>query len=219
MKKTEEDFDKFVNNIKINEEKDFFKGKRTILNNKFAALKQAHMFAKEQATINRGFWVDPEFGESVEDENGLESLFSSEVKLLSAVGVSVTQGVKSQLMNRRVGFEQVLRQNNMKFDWKRLKEISTEREPVFIENDAKSADVHQGSLGDCWLIGAMSLIGSRDELLTGGLDLRKLDVEGELTDEQVSEATKLLHRMIFRQNFLKIFEFFRFFGSFFRLNK
>ena len=40
--------------------------------------------------------------------------------------------------------------------------------PQFVDNGASSNDCKQGGLGDCWLISAMSVLVTRDELLVGG---------------------------------------------------
>lgn len=40
--------------------------------------------------------------------------------------------------------------------------------PQFVDDGAGAADCIQGSLGDCWLISAMGVLVSRDELLMGG---------------------------------------------------
>ena len=39
----------------------------------------------------------------------------------------------------------------------------------FISADASAQDVIQGAIGDCWFIGALSVLATRDELLRGGL--------------------------------------------------
>jgi len=40
--------------------------------------------------------------------------------------------------------------------------------PQFVDDGAASSDCKQGGLGDCWLISAMSVLVTRDELLIGG---------------------------------------------------
>lgn len=43
------------------------------------------------------------------------------------------------------------------------------RIPVqFVDDGVASDDCIQGNLGDCWLISAMSVLATRDELLIGG---------------------------------------------------
>ena len=45
------------------------------------------------------------------------------------------------------------------------------KEGKFLQGDASSNEVKQGALGDCWFIGALSVLATRDELLRGGADL------------------------------------------------
>jgi len=39
-----------------------------------------------------------------------------------------------------------------------------------MKDDLKANDVVQGALGNCWFIGALSVIATRDELLMGKLE-------------------------------------------------
>ena len=58
-------------------------------------------------------------------------------------------------------------------------------EPKFIDDGLAANDVKQGKLGDCWFIGALSVIATRDELLRGG-NMKKIAAEnGELGDTAV----------------------------------
>jgi len=52
--------------------------------------------------------------------------------------------------------------------WLEAKDYCGGLKPQFIDDGAGAGDVKQGLLGDCWFIGALSVIVSRDELLTGG---------------------------------------------------
>lgn len=40
--------------------------------------------------------------------------------------------------------------------------------PQFVDDGVASSDCVQGKLGDCWLISAMSVLATRDELIIGG---------------------------------------------------
>lgn len=73
----------------------------------------------------------------------------------------------------------------IEFDWRRIQDISGDKKAVFVESDPKSSDVQQGSLGDCWMIGALNIVGSRNELLRGTFN-PNVDLSGEISDAEVS---------------------------------
>jgi len=47
--------------------------------------------------------------------------------------------------------------------------------PAFIMGEASSNEVKQGAIGDCWFIGALSVVATKDELIRGGSNL--VDIE------------------------------------------
>jgi hypothetical protein len=53
-------------------------------------------------------------------------------------------------------------------DWVIPEEI-TEETPMFFDDGPAPNDVIQGKLGDCWFIGALSVLATRDDLLRGGV--------------------------------------------------
>ncbi len=55
--------------------------------------------------------------------------------------------------------------------------MAVKSKPKFILDGATPCDVKQGIIGDCWLIGALSVLATRDELLRGGL--RSVEIESE----------------------------------------
>lgn len=57
----------------------------------------------------------------------------------------------------------------LKVDWVFAEELCDPGEvPQFVDDGVASSDCIQGNLGDCWLISAMSVLDTRDELLIGG---------------------------------------------------
>ena len=60
--------------------------------------------------------------------------------------------------------------------WMRPEDYANER-PQFIDDGVGANDVKQGQIGDCWLIGALSVLAVRDELLRGGT--KKIEKQGE----------------------------------------
>lgn len=63
----------------------------------------------------------------------------------------------------------------------------------FVKGDASANEVKQGALGDCWFIGALSVLATRDELLRGQAEL----VPPELTALIDSDTTKMLSSGVF----------------------
>ena len=62
-------------------------------------------------------------------------------------------------------------------------------QPHFTEGGAGANDVKQGAIGDCWLIGALSVLATRDELLQGFAKL-KIDPNADITDD-VAQAMSM----------------------------
>jgi len=58
--------------------------------------------------------------------------------------------------------------------------------PQFVDDGVASNDCKQGTLGDCWLISAMSVLATRDELLVGGRRGMEYD-ENMIVDKMVAD--------------------------------
>jgi calpain, invertebrate len=73
--------------------------------------------------------------------------------------------------------------------WKRpediCKENSIEEKPAFFKGDASSNDVRQGAIGDCWFIGALSVLATRDELIVGA-GSSPMVKKGMMIDKQIA---------------------------------
>lgn len=53
-------------------------------------------------------------------------------------------------------------------EWLRPSEyLDAGQEAHFVKGSASANEVKQGALGDCWFIGALSVLATRDELLRG----------------------------------------------------
>lgn len=78
-----------------------------------------------------------------------------------------------------------------------------EMTPGFIKGDASANEVKQGALGDCWFIGAMSVLATRDELVRGGTDYLSPQME-RLIDNDIATLLSmgvfppLFHRFRFK---------------------
>jgi hypothetical protein len=97
--------------------------------------------------------------------------------------------------------------------WKFATELSDQPEQ-FIDDGAGSNDVKQGQLGDCWFIGALSVLATKDNLLRGGVSLLKNWKNQTLTDEQAYELTIGVYPPIFHKYRKKGLYVFRFFKDF-----
>lgn len=49
--------------------------------------------------------------------------------------------------------------------WRHAEDLHTGAQ--FVDDGASAADVKQGNIGNCWFIGALSVLATRDELLRG----------------------------------------------------
>ena len=136
-------------------EVDFYRNKETILNSEVAALAKCLQLEQElQDTV----FFDLEFGpKSDDDDEGSKcSLYCN--------------GVKPQS-----------HPDPENIAWRRPSEYLDEGVVgKFISGDASSNEVKQGALGDCWFIGAMSVLATRDDLLRGG---------GEYNDPRLKNLT------------------------------
>ena len=135
-------FVSYMDKIKI-EESDYFMNVKTILNDPMKALKKCVDIVNELKAKKSGkmLFEDPDFGPSQKDPFGFNS----------------------------ISFDPPYRgaPNPQDVAWCRPKEISPDVEPEFLVDGATSNDVNQGALGDCWLIGAMSILSSNDAYIRG----------------------------------------------------
>ena len=66
--------------------------------------------------------------------------------------------------------------------WLRLNQISQKKRPEFIDDGAETNDVIQGAIGDCWFIGAMSVLATEDAYIRGSFDPDNNE-DGEISDK------------------------------------
>ena len=86
--------------------------------------------------------------------------------------------------------------------------------PQFVDDGAGANDVKQGSLGDCWFIGALSVIVTRDELLRGGQRGLQIDPDVIIDRELASALSKGVYPPIFHRFRMKGIYVLRFFKNF-----
>lgn len=84
--------------------------------------------------------------------------------------------------------------------WLHAKELCPPgKAPQFVDDGVASADCIQGTLGDCWLISAMSVLATRDELLIGGRRGMELDPDMLIGPELASLLSKGVYPPIFHR--------------------
>jgi hypothetical protein len=169
MNMTEEEvqreFENYMEKVKIDPKSDFFLGKKTIINDPLKALKRCLEIVAsiKQKKSGRMLFDDEEFGPNINDPFGFDS----------------------------ISFDPPYRGAPNKEDvaWCRLIEISPNAPPEFLFEGATSNDVNQGALGDCWFIGAMSILSSDDRYIRGNFkpdmskptEVTKIESNGMMT--------------------------------------
>lgn len=88
----------------------------------------------------------------------------------------------------------------------------TKGEGSFITTSTSANDVIQGALGDCWFIGALSVLAIRDELIIGGLNYFKESTDIKMTPAILKQMAEGVYPPIFRmyENYgIYVFRFFK----------
>jgi calpain len=83
---------------------------------------------------------------------------------------------------------------------------------LFISDDASADDVIQGAIGDCWFIGALSVLATRDELLRGGFSSDQIKKDMKISKELARDMSRGVFPPMFhvymKQN-IWVFKFFK----------
>lgn len=126
---------------------DYFMGCPSMLTSEKAALAKVSQIYRELKLKKINKFVDVDFGpKDDKDERGNKMCLYKDGQ----------PSVKGQTLPDDV-------------EWIHPEKFCTANEkPQFVDNGAGSNDCIQGELGDCWLISAMSVLVTRDELLVGG---------------------------------------------------
>jgi len=128
-------------------EDDYFMGRKSILNSEKAALAKCRQIWKRLKAKDMRKFVDTEFGPRNDND---------------------VDGHKCSLYkNGRLPAKGFTKPDDI--EWAYAETLCDPGEvPQFVDDGAASNDCKQGNLGDCWLISAMSVLVTRDELLVGG---------------------------------------------------
>ena len=95
--------------------------------------------------------------------------------------------------------------------WLRPNQISQEKRPEFIDDGAETNDVIQGAIGDCWFIGALSVLATEDAYIRGSFDPSK-DDDGKISDKEALGMTSGVYPPMFhylRKYGMYVFRFFK----------
>ena len=84
--------------------------------------------------------------------------------------------------------------------------------PQFVDDGAGANDVRQGTIGDCWFVSALSVLVTRDELLTGGRAGMKYNKDMIIDKETASSLSQgvwpaIFHR--YRKQGIYVLRFFK----------
>ena len=129
-------------------EADYFQGCKTMLNNEKAALAVARDTYLGLKKTKARKYQDPDFGPkddgTTDPEGHKMAMYKTGVPPLGYPAPDECKWVYSEDL------------------------CDPGEQPQFVDDGAASEDCIQGKLGDCWLISAMSVLVTRDELLVGG---------------------------------------------------
>lgn len=166
-------------------EEDYYRGVKTILNNEAAALCVAEKLYN--ATPEGKDFIDMDFGPKNDDD---------------------TDGNKFALYFNGEAPRGYMNPDNV--SWVNPDEYVDD--PVFMKDGTSSVDVKQGQLGDCWFIGALSVIAQRTNLLVGGLNSIKVGKDLKISNEMAKSLSEGVYPPIFhmyRKKGLWVFKFFK----------
>jgi hypothetical protein len=158
-------------------ETDYFMGCETMLTSERAALAKARQLHQKLAASGQTRFVDPDFGPLAFDDvqRGAKSIYK--------YGQPQQRGYPAP--------EDI--------DWVHAEDLSKDGHAHFVLKGASASDCVQGVLGDCWLVSAMSVIATRDELLMGGLTNMSVEKDMVVDKKMASAMSKGIYPPIFHR--------------------
>lgn len=182
---------------KVEPEKDYFRKCPTILNSEKAALKVAEELFQACMKTNKR-WFDKDFGPKTE-----------------AVAAE-TQSDEYKTECSIACYGKPDEEKAGEIVWKAPRDYLEEGGDTveFVKNDASSNEVKQGECGDCWFIGALSVISTRDNLLRGGLENVEVTEGMKVSAYIASQMSSGVYAPIFHKYRTKGIYVLRFFKDF-----
>ena len=175
-------------------EADYFQGCKSMLTSERAALAVASkLFEGLEAKGGGARYLDPDFG----PKDGGDA--QGNAKALYTDGKPPAPGYPEPAT----------------VEWVRAEDVAgPATAPKFVAGGAGANDVRQGALGDCWFIGALSVIVTRDELLTGGSAGMQYDADMIIDKEIAASLSMGVYPPIFHRFRLRGIYVLRFFKNF-----
>jgi hypothetical protein len=181
--------DDLIDRLRDVENTDFFNYgkayyKKTILNSDKAALKYCETLLDKMRKKGKKNFEDPDFGPKYKGDVATDSIYFGDIPK---------------------GYPQP---KNM--EWCRPGEI-TSKKPEFVDQGADTNDVIQGALGDCWFIGALSVLATDDPLLRGSFDKSKNE-DGLIDNDEAAAMTSGVYPPMFhylRKYGMYVFRFYK----------
>ena len=182
--------DDLIDRLKDVENSDFFNHdkpyyKKTILNSDKACLKYCELLLAKMRLKGKTLFEDPDFGPKYKGDIAQDSIYFEDIPS---------------------GYPQP---KNMV--WCRPGEISKKKRPEFIDDGADTNDVIQGALGDCWFIGALSVLATEDAYIRGSFDPEK-NTDDEISNYEAKGMTSGVYPPMFhylRKYGMYVFRFFK----------
>jgi Calpain family cysteine protease len=192
----------FLKKIEVNSE-DYYNGHKTILRDPYKALKVAQDIVDElivtknrskEASTPRGMnsngrYIDREFGAVAGelndfDLNGMRSLIEPS---------AINQGYSEQKVKEWTPVFWKKPVEITQKNYEELKKIDPRADPnlsvpTFFATQVESTDVNQGSLDDCWLITALSIVAHKTEYLRGNVGKTADQIVEDIKEEDVSSC-------------------------------
>ena len=180
----------FLDNMRDVQNTDFFNYgksyyKKTILNSDKACLKYCEELLDKMRKKGKTMFEDPDFGPKYKGDTAIDSIYFEDIPK---------------------GYP-----DPKNIEWCRLNEISKKKRPEFIDNGADTNDVIQGALGDCWFIGALSVLATEDQLLRGSFD-KSQNKDGQIDNKEAKAMTSGVYPPMFhylRKYGMYVFRFFK----------